>query len=123
MAYSIVFYVFALIISLISGFFKSPFLLTFTNTLTYIGFFGFICGLFLWLERGGYFDIIGFTFGKINKLHINKNNATDEEKRIYKNFHNYIEIKSKKRIANSNSMLYFGLFCLATSAVIALIIY
>ncbi|SJZ94169.1 DUF3899 domain-containing protein [Anaerorhabdus furcosa] len=108
-------------ISLMIAFFNNPFMLNLTNTFTIIGLLLLILGLFLYLERNGYFDVIGYTFGRVVKFHIKKKDLTPEDKELYSEFHTYINEKSQKRLSRSNAILYVALLDIITSLIINMI--
>ncbi|MEG0077115.1 DUF3899 domain-containing protein [Anaerorhabdus sp.] len=108
-------------ISFMYAFFNNPFLLNLTNTFTIFGLILLIIGMFLYLERNGYFDVIGYTFGRVFKYHIKKKTLTPEDKELYSEFHVYINDKAQKRLSRSNAILYVALLDIATSLIINVI--
>ncbi|MFV0255111.1 MAG: DUF3899 domain-containing protein [Erysipelotrichaceae bacterium] len=116
----------AFITSAIFALFFSDKLLQFINGLSLFAIFTIAYGLFSYLSRDGYFDAMGYSFGKIARKLKNKGSfeeLNEEEKTRYDSFYNYKIYQEAMRKKQNYSLLIIGFILLAISIVLSLVFY
>lgn len=123
----------SLVISGIYSLFFADKLLEFINALSILAIIFIMIGFFSYLQKDGYFDIFGYSFGKFASLFKfgsskakEELETDDESKRVknkYKSLHNYKEEVTEKRKKNDFTLLIAGVGLLIPALVLSFIFY
>lgn len=116
----------SLLISIVYSLFYSDKLLEFINAVSIFAIIFLVFGLFSYLQKDGYFDYMGYSFGKFALIFRRLDPDDPENKKTkekYQNYHNYKVEVTKNRKPNNFTSIISGVILLITALGLSFIFY